>query len=192
MPSLLKVRFFLQLVLDMNSVFFELIHELTFWPLQLSCSAGLGCCWNSQEGHHHFQNQGHKSLRYVRLSRHRTMGSFRLLHCKLISPVGQDLKFLWTHCCWQILYRVIVPSTRGINIVINWVKSYLTLKCPSPKILYFLIWNYTLLKELLRKNFAISTKRDFLTNFWSPHFCSTPAPLITQTSRLLSIKSCVP
>ena len=120
------------------------VDELTFWPLQLSCSAGLGHCWNSQEGHHHFQNQGHKSLRYVRLSRHRTMGSFRLLHCKLISPVGQDLKFLWTHCCWQILYRVIVPSTRGINIVINWVKSYLTLKCPSPKILYFLIWNYTL------------------------------------------------
>ena len=67
----------------------------------------------------------------------------------------------------------------------EWVVQACSLKCPSPKIIYFLIWNYTLLKQLLRKNFVISTKRDFLTNFWSRHFCGIPVPLITQTSRFI-------
>ena len=105
--------------------------RLMFWPLQLSCSAGLGpCSRSSRERHRHWQNQGHISLGYppdCLDTVAKTMGFFRLLHCKIIFPVGQDLKFLWTHCCWQILYRVIVPSTSGINIVINGVKSHLTL-----------------------------------------------------------------
>ena len=37
--------------------------------------------------------------------------------------------------------------------------------CQSPKFFYFLIWNYTLLKQLLRKNFAIWTKDDFFRIF---------------------------
>ena len=39
------------------------------------------------------------------------------------------------------------------------------LKCPSPNFFYFLIWNYTLLKQLLPKNFAIWTKDDFFRIF---------------------------
>ena len=71
-----------------------------------------------------------------------------------------------------------------IIIILSIQQVWLLLKCRSPKIFYFLIWNYTILKELLRKNFVVWTKRDFFTNFWSLHFCGTPATLVTQTSRL--------
>ena len=64
---------------------------------------------------------------------------------------------------------------------INWPK----LKVPITENFIFSYLKLYLIKITSGKNFAISTKRDFLTNFWSPHFCGTPAPLITQTSRLI-------
>ena len=133
MPSLLKVRFFLQLVLawNLSSLSWWPGWRLMFWPLQLSCSAGLGPrCRSSREGHRPWQNQGHISLGYppdCLDTLAKTIGFFRLLHCKIISPIGQDLKFLWTHCHQNLLYRVIATPKSGINVVINGVKSYLTL-----------------------------------------------------------------
>ena len=68
-----------------------------FWPLQLSCLAGLEPrCRSSQEGHRYWQSQGHISLGYLPDCLEtvaKTMGFFRLLHCKIISPIGQEIKF---------------------------------------------------------------------------------------------------
>ena len=47
------------------------------------------------------------------------------------------------------------------------------------------IWKYILREEFLRKNFAIWTKRDFFTIFWSLHFCGAPVQLTMTTDRLI-------
>ena len=69
-----------------------------FWPLQLSCLAGLGPrCRSSREGHRYWQSRGHISLGYLPDCLEtvaKTMGFFRLLHCEIISPLGQEIKFL--------------------------------------------------------------------------------------------------
>ena len=57
------------------------------------------------------------------------------------------------------------PKTTPYPRAAIFQKAVILLKCPSPKIFYFLIWNYTLLKKLLRKNYAIWAKDDFLRIF---------------------------
>ena len=54
---------------------------------------------------------------------------------------------LYKHCSVKDLAQNVAEFNNSLSYMASWsLKPSLALKCLSPKILYFLIWNYTLLK----------------------------------------------
>ena len=82
----------------------------------------------------------------------------------------------------SLIFVVVVVVSKVARL--DFLEGMYLLKCPSPNFFIFLTETIPYWNNFCEKILRFEQNAIFFTNFWSLHFCGTPAQLIRQTSRL--------